>query len=102
MPQIDANRVDKDLTFSEWAHLLSYFAVDELIDRGKELPAEELFHASDETVFWRVLLENIRDPVELNFQFPPDLRFEKVVDPLNDLLKGSKADEAIKLVFSYR
>jgi hypothetical protein len=92
----------RDLNESEWAHWLGYLSVDHLEEQGKQLPAKELFHAQDETIFWQILLEGVKDPIEFNFCFPPTLRFENLVQPLNNILRNAKADKAIKLDFSYQ
>lgn len=92
---------ERNLTRDEWAHLIGYYAVDDLLDQGKKLPVVDLFHAPDETRFWQVLLEAIKDPVVIGFNFPKTLRLEKLIDPVNQLVADCKAEKAIQINFSY-
>lgn len=94
--------LNQSVKSSFFAHMLAYYLVDDLNERGLLLPEKELFHAPDERVFWKILLGSVGEPVELNFIFPYGLRYEKLVPATQEILVSSKAEEAIKINFSYQ
>lgn len=92
--------LDRNHTENEWAHFLAYTTVDDLERKEEDIPAANLFHAPNETKFWQILLEAIKEPIEFNFNFPPDLNFKGLIKPLRNLVREAKANRILKLRFN--
>ncbi len=88
------------MTESDWGHLLGYFAVDDLFDRGIELPYRDLFRAPDEETFWQILRDNTGTTVNYKFQFPQSQDFTPLQDWLQRYINRCKADSFLQLKFS--
>ncbi len=95
-PNIDAS---KNLTRSYWAHMLAYYMVDDLLEKGKVLPLAQLFHAATEEEMWHILQETTQEPFQLTLNFGTNIDFDNLMEPLNELIAENKANDYIKLTF---
>lgn len=89
------------MTDSDWNHFIGYMALQNIAERGIDLPAQELFHADDEEHFWNIVLRASGKSIELVFGLPEGSNLKPHEEFVDTTLKASRSDRAIHVKFEH-